>query len=74
MHVLITLDDERGVLEPVTSPMSEAGSAEKQLDCAAEFVSALVNRGGCRIHELEQNQWILEVRLSAISHPLGWIH
>jgi len=74
VHVLIPLDDERGVLDPITSPLAAAGSPEKQLGCAAEFVAALVSRGFCRIYELENNQWILEVQLAGISHPQGWIH
>ena len=74
MHVLIPFDGERGVLDPITSPLSAAGSPEKQLGCAAEFVAAMVNRGFCRIYELENNQWILEVRFPATSTLARWIH
>jgi len=74
VHVLIPFDGERGVLDPITSPLSAAGSPEKQLGCAAEFVAAMVNRGFCRIYELENNQWILEVRVPAISSHQRWIN
>jgi len=62
MYVLIPLDNEHGLLHPVTSPLSKAGSPSEQLGQAADFVTALVKSGSCKTYELETNQWVFEVR------------
>lgn len=74
MHVLIALDDGRGVLVPVTSPLSTTGPAERRLAIAADFVAALVSCGACNIYELESDEWILEVRPTGVSSGRRWIH
>ncbi len=74
MHVLIPWDERHGALDLITGPLAAAESPEGELGCAAEFVVALVNRGFCRIYELENDQWILEVRLPSISSRERWIH
>jgi hypothetical protein len=65
MYVLIALDEEHGLLHPVTSPLSAVGTPGEQLGHAAEFVTALMRGGACETYELESNQWVLEVRPSA---------
>jgi hypothetical protein len=74
MYVLIALDDEHGLLHPVTSPLSAAGTPGEQLGQAAEFVTALMRCGACDTYELESNQWVLEVRPSSISRGKSWTH
>lgn len=73
MHVLIPLDEGCGVLHPVASPAS-AGSPGEQLGHAADFVTALVKSGACRVYELEGDQWVLEVRLPTVSGAQQWAH
>jgi len=72
--MLIGLDNDRGLLDLLAGPLSPACPREEQIGCAAEFVAALVSRGFCRIYELENSQWILEVRLPGISNLQRWIH
>jgi len=74
MYVLIALDEEHGLLHPVTSPLSAAGTPGEQLGQAAEFVTALMRGGACATYELESNQWVLEVRPSAIPGGKRWTH
>ncbi len=74
MYVLIALDEENGLLHPVTSPLSAAGTPSEQLGQAAEFVTALMRGGACNTYELESNQWVLEVRASAVSGGKSWTH
>jgi hypothetical protein len=74
MYVLIALDGEHGVLHPVTSPLSAAGSPAEQLGRAADFVTALVKCNACHAYELEGDEWILEVRLSPTSDEPRWLH
>lgn len=74
MQVLISLDNERGLLHPVASPCSDDGPVEEQLGRAADFVSALAKCGSCRIHELESGQGVLEVQLLGVSPPQIWFH
>ncbi|MGA9630624.1 MAG: hypothetical protein WBQ63_04305 [Candidatus Acidiferrales bacterium] len=74
MYVLIAFDEEHGVLHPVTSPLSTAGTPGEQLGQAAEFVTALMRGGACDTYELESNQWVLEVRASAVSGGRLWTH
>jgi hypothetical protein len=73
MYVLIPLDNEHGLLHPVTSPLAAAGSPDEQLGQAAEFVTALVKSGSCMTYELETDQWVLEVRVSS-SNRRQWTH
>jgi hypothetical protein len=73
MYVLIPMDNEYGLLHPVTSPLSTAGSPDEQLGQAAEFVTALVKSGSCVTYELETDQWVLEVRASS-SGRSQWTH
>jgi hypothetical protein len=74
VHLLIALDDERGVLESVASPCSASGLAEEQMGRAADFVTALMKSGNCKIHELERDQLVLEVQLPGISRQTRWLH
>lgn len=74
MYVLIALDEEYGVLHPVTTQLSAAGSPAEQLGRAADFVTALVKCNACRAYELEGDEWILEVRLSPTSDEPRWLH
>jgi hypothetical protein len=74
MYVLIAFDGEHGLLHPVTSQLSTAGPAEKQLGQAADFVRALVNCGSCKAYELESDEWVLEVRLATNSDGNHWTH
>jgi hypothetical protein len=67
------LDNGHGLLHPVTSPLSTAGSPSEQLGQAAEFVTALVKSGSCMTHELETDQWVLEVRVLS-SGRRQWTH
>jgi hypothetical protein len=73
MYVLIPLDNEHGLLHPVTSPLSTAGSPSEQLGQAAEFVTALVKSGACATYELETDQWVLEVLVPS-SGRKQWTH
>jgi hypothetical protein len=68
------LDDERGVLESVASPGSASGPPEEQMGCAADFVTALMKSGNCKIYELESDQLILEVQLPGVSRQKRWLH
>jgi hypothetical protein len=74
MYVLIAFDGEHGVLHPVTTQLSAAGSAAEQLGRAADFVKALVKCNACHAYELEGDEWILEVRLSPTSAEPRWLH
>lgn len=74
MHLLIALDDERGVLESVASPCSASGPPEEQMGRAADFVTALLKSGNCKIYELESDQLIFEVQLPGISRQKRWLH
>jgi len=74
MYVLIALDEEHGVLHPVTTQLSTAGSPAEQLGRAADFVTALVKCNACHAYELEGDEWILEVRLSPTSDEARWLH
>jgi len=73
MYVLIAFDEEHGLLHPVTSQLSAAGTPSEQLGQAAEFVTALMRGGACNTYELESNQWVLEVRASAVPGK-PWTH
>jgi hypothetical protein len=73
MYVLIPLDNEHGLLHPVTSQLSTAGSTGERLGQAAEFVTALVKSGSCKTYELETDQWVLEVLVSS-SGRRQWTH
>ncbi|HTZ98899.1 MAG TPA: hypothetical protein VMB02_01125 [Candidatus Aquilonibacter sp.] len=74
MYVLIALDGEHGVLHPLTSHLSTAGSPAEQLNRAADFVSALAKCNACQAYEIEGDEWILEVRLSPTSAEPRWLH
>lgn len=74
MYVLIALDEENGLLHPVTSQLSAAGTPGEQLGQAADFVTALMRGGACDTYELESNQWVLEVRPGAVSGGKSWTH
>jgi len=74
MYVLIALNGEHGVLHPVTTQLSTAGSPAEQLGRAADFVTALVKSNACHAYELEGDEWILEVRLSPMSYEPRWLH
>ena len=74
MYVLIAFDEEHGVLHPVTSPLSAAGTPGEQLGRAAEFVAALMRGGACDTYEIGSNQWVLEVRAPALSGGKSWTH
>lgn len=74
MNLLIALDDERGVLESVASPCSVSGLPEEQMGRAADFVTALMKSGNCKIYELESDKLVLEVQLPGISCQKRWIH
>jgi hypothetical protein len=74
MYVLIAFDEEHGLLHPVTSPLSAAGTPSEQLGQAAEFVTALMRGGACDTYELESNQWVLEVRPAAARGGKSWTH
>ncbi len=74
MYVLITSDEGHGLLHPVTSPLSAAGTPGEQLRRAAEFVTVLMRGGACDTYELESNQWVLEVRPSAVGGGKSWKH
>ena len=73
MHLLIALDDERRVLDSVASPCSP-GPPEEQMGRAADFVTALMKSGNCKIYELESDQLVLEVRLPGVSCQKRWLH
>jgi len=72
VHLLIALDDNRGVLDSVGGPRS--GPPEEQMGRAADFVAALMRSGNCRIYELESDQLVLEVQLPGVSSERHWFH
>lgn len=74
MHILIAFDKEHGVLHPVTTQLSAAGTPAEQLKRAADFVTALVKSNACHAYELEGDDWILEVRLSPTAEEPAWLH
>jgi hypothetical protein len=74
MYVLIALDGEHGVLHPVTSQLSAAGSPAERLGRAADFITALVKCNVCRAYEIDGDGWILEVRLSPTTDEPRWLH
>jgi hypothetical protein len=74
MHVLIPLDEGCGVLDPLASPIAAAFRPDEELGRAADFVTALVKSGACKIYELEGDQWVLEVRLPPVAGPQQWTH
>jgi hypothetical protein len=41
---------------------------------AADFVTALMKSGNCRVYELESDQLILEVQLPGASCQKRWLH
>lgn len=74
MDLLIPLEEGCGVLESLANGSSAAAKPAEQLNCAADFITALVKSGGCKFYEMEKGRWVLEVHLPTIQHAQRWIH
>jgi len=74
MHVLIPLDEECGLLDPLAGVGYATTRPDEELKQAADFMAALVNSGTCRFYKDGANSWVLEVRFPVSAGPERWAH